>query len=212
MFGVGGGSGTKETRFDPRLSRKAGPGPGAVRDQPMNLNAPGSPQSPENMQQMKKLMEQEMKSDNKFKSNSNKGYVFTLMPLYAIGLGVFAAYKFLKVDKELATGEFLRESVKKRKKMEEVKVKQAEALTKKQEERNKAFIPPKEKPLMKKSAKVSTEGKLDIEALKEKVKKAKTKRLGAPPVNPAPPPSGNMNKKQRGKKKRNANHTLTQAD
>ncbi|KAF3859642.1 hypothetical protein F7725_022041 [Dissostichus mawsoni] len=80
---------------------------------------------------------------------------------------------------------FLRESVKKRKKMEEVKVKQAEALTKKQEERNKAFIPPKEKPLMKKSAK---EGKLDIEALKEKVKKAKTKRLGAPPVNPAPPP------------------------
>ncbi|XP_034079906.1 acidic leucine-rich nuclear phosphoprotein 32 family member A-like [Gymnodraco acuticeps] len=104
MFGVGGGSGTKETRFDPRLSRKAGPGPGAVRDQPMNLNAPGSPQSPENMQQMKKLMEQEMKSDNKFKSNSNKGYVFTLMPLYAIGLGVFAAYKFLKIksadDKE----------------------------------------------------------------------------------------------------------------
>ncbi|KAI9527854.1 KRR1 small subunit processome component homolog [Gymnodraco acuticeps] len=107
------------------------------------------------------------------------------------------------VDKELATGEFfLRESVKKRKKMEEVKVKQAEALTKKQEERNKAFIPPKEKPLMKKSAKVSTEGKLDIEALKEKVKKAKTKRLGAPPVNPAPPPSGNMNKKQRSKTKK----------
>ena len=66
----------------------------------MNLNAPGSPQSPENMQQMKKLMEQEMKSDNKFKSNSNKGYVFTLMPLYAIGLGVFAAYKFLKVSKD----------------------------------------------------------------------------------------------------------------
>lgn len=142
---------------------------------------------------------------------------------------------FLQVDKELATGEFfLRESVKKRKKMEEVKVsgftsgwwrsilisvmqlnnryltvfislsqvKQAEALTKKQEERNKAFIPPKEKPLMKKSAKVSTEGKLDIEALKEKVKKAKTKRLGAPPVNPAPPPSGNMNKKQRSKTKK----------
>lgn len=82
-------------------------------------------------------------------------------------------------------------------------MKQAEALTKKQEERNKAFIPPKEKPLMKKSAKVSTEGKLDIEALKEKVKKAKTKRLGAPPVNPAPPPpSGNMNKKQRSKTKK----------
>lgn len=37
-----------------------------------------------------------MKSD-KYKSNNNKGYVFTLMPLYAIGVGVFAAYKFLKV-------------------------------------------------------------------------------------------------------------------
>ncbi|MBN3315127.1 KRR1 protein, partial [Atractosteus spatula] len=55
-----------------------------------------------------------------------------------------------QVDKELASGEFfLRQSQKKRKKMEEVKVKQAEALTKKQEERKKAFIPPKEKPVVK---------------------------------------------------------------
>ncbi|XP_029317450.1 protein RIC-3 isoform X3 [Cottoperca gobio] len=97
MFGVGGGTGAKETRFDPRYSRKAaGPGPGAVRGQPISANAPGSAQTPENMQQMKKLMEQELKSD-KYKSNSNKGYVFTLMPLYAIGVGVFAAYKFLKI-------------------------------------------------------------------------------------------------------------------
>ncbi|XP_074553828.1 uncharacterized protein LOC141810315 [Halichoeres trimaculatus] len=95
MFGVGGGSGTKETRVDPRYTRK-GPGPGAVRGQPINMNAPGSPQSPENVQQMKKLMEQELKAD-KYKSNNNKGYVFTLMPLYAIGVGVFAAYKFLKI-------------------------------------------------------------------------------------------------------------------
>lgn len=96
LFGVGGGTGAKENKLDSRYTRKAGPGPGAVRGQPINVNAHGSPQTPENMQQMKKLMEQELKSD-KFKSSSNKGYVFTLMPLYAIGVGVFAAYKFLKI-------------------------------------------------------------------------------------------------------------------
>ncbi|XP_068615720.1 coiled-coil domain-containing protein 107-like isoform X2 [Brachionichthys hirsutus] len=94
LFGVGGGPGAKETRFDSRYGRKAGPGPGAVRSQP--IGSLGSPQNPESVQQMKKLMEQELKND-KFKSSSNKGYVFTLMPLYAIGVGVFAAYKFLKI-------------------------------------------------------------------------------------------------------------------
>lgn len=95
LFGVGGGTSAKDAKFDPRYTRK-GPGPGAVRGQPINVNAPGSHQTPENLQQMKKRMEQELKSD-KYKSNSNKGYVFTLMPLYAIGVGVFAAYKFLKI-------------------------------------------------------------------------------------------------------------------
>ncbi|XP_064795359.1 coiled-coil domain-containing protein 107 [Oncorhynchus masou masou] len=98
MFGVG--SGAKETRgFDARYNRKAGPGPGAVRGQLVNKNTAGSmskAQTLENMQQMKVMMEQEMKGD-KYKTNSNKGYVFTLMPLYAIGVGLFAAYKFLKI-------------------------------------------------------------------------------------------------------------------
>ncbi|XP_041114132.1 KRR1 small subunit processome component homolog [Polyodon spathula] len=88
-----------------------------------------------------------------------------------------------QMDKELATGEFfLRESQKRRKKLEEIKVKQAEALTKKQEERNKAFIPPEENPAVK-AKRAPTETKIDIEAIKDKVKKAKRKKLGAPPVN-----------------------------
>ncbi|XP_052440232.1 uncharacterized protein LOC127979108 isoform X2 [Carassius gibelio] len=75
-----------------------GVGPGSVKSQNQfhRSAAPQMSQSVENMQQMKKLMEQEMKSD-KYKSNSNKGYVFTLMPIYAIGVGLFAAYKFLKI-------------------------------------------------------------------------------------------------------------------
>lgn len=77
----------------------SGVGPGSVKSQQQfhKNAAPQMSQSVENMHQMKKLMEQEMKSD-KYKSNSNnKGYVFTLMPIYAIGVGLFAAYKFLKV-------------------------------------------------------------------------------------------------------------------
>ncbi|XP_062339407.1 coiled-coil domain-containing protein 107 [Osmerus eperlanus] len=99
MFGVGT-TGSKDKAFDPRYNRKAGPGPGpgAVRGQPVSMKTPpgSKAQTLENMQQMKMMMEQEMKSD-KYKPNSNKGYVFTLMPLYAIGVGLFAAYKFLKI-------------------------------------------------------------------------------------------------------------------
>lgn len=84
-----------------------------------------------------------------------------------------------QVDKELASGEyFLKANQKKRQKMEAIKAKQAEALTKRQEERNKAFIPPKEKPAVK-PKEASTETKIDVAAIKEKVKKAKAKKLGA---------------------------------
>nr|XP_057922575.1 coiled-coil domain-containing protein 107 isoform X2 [Doryrhamphus excisus] len=98
MFSSGGGNGTKETRLDPRYSRKGGPALGPLRGPAASVSAPSSHQSAESVQQMKKLMEQELKG-NKYKSNNNnnKGYVFTLMPLYAIGVGVFAAYKFLKI-------------------------------------------------------------------------------------------------------------------
>lgn len=106
-------------------------------------------------------------------------------------------------------------------------MKQAEVLSKKKEERNKHFIPPKEKPLMKKSneGKVErekrgrdpvpekahihlsfvtgpTESKLDIEAIKMKVKKAKTKKLGAPPASATPLSSSrSTNKKSKTKNK-----------
>ncbi|KAJ3612373.1 hypothetical protein NHX12_020649 [Muraenolepis orangiensis] len=100
-----------------------------------------------------------------------------------------------KVDKELASGEFfLQETEKKRRKLQEVKEKQAEQLTKRQEERKKAFIPPKEKVVVQKT--LPTEEKLDIEALKAKVKKAKTKKLGAPPTQ-APPTIVTKKKKKK---------------
>ncbi|XP_053111746.1 KRR1 small subunit processome component homolog isoform X2 [Hemicordylus capensis] len=87
-----------------------------------------------------------------------------------------------QIDKELASGEyFLKDSQKKRKRVEEIKAKQAEAINKRQEERNKAFIPPKEKPVVK-PKKATSETKIDIEVIKEKVKKAKRKKLGALPV------------------------------
>lgn len=100
-----------------------------------------------------------------------------------------------KVDKELASGEFfLQESEKKRKKMQEVKAKQVEQVTKRQEQRKKAFVPPKEKVVVQKP--LPTEEKLDLEALKAKVKKAKSKKLGAPPP-PAPPTALAKNKKNK---------------
>ncbi|TTG02113.1 Potassium voltage-gated channel subfamily C member 2 [Bagarius yarrelli] len=79
-----GGKARDNKAPDPRLRK----GPAPVQQVP-----------PEGVQvQMQQLMEQEVKKENaKFNNNnSNKGYVFTLMPLYAIGVGLFAAYKFLK--------------------------------------------------------------------------------------------------------------------
>ncbi|XP_014353419.1 KRR1 small subunit processome component homolog isoform X2 [Latimeria chalumnae] len=104
-----------------------------------------------------------------------------------------------QVDKELATGEFfLKESHKRRKRLEEIRVKQAEAVSKRQEERNKAFIPPKEKPAIK-PKKASTETKIDIEAIKEKVKKAKKKKLGVPAVESIAPKTATGGSKKRKK-------------
>ncbi|XP_078075729.1 KRR1 small subunit processome component homolog isoform X2 [Mustelus asterias] len=85
----------------------------------------------------------------------------------------------IKVDQELATGEyFLREKDRKKHKLHESKIREAEAAARRKEERNKAFIPPKEKPVFK--VKKAAEAKINIQVLKEKVKTAKKKKLGAP--------------------------------
>lgn len=86
-----------------------------------------------------------------------------------------------KIDKEIESGEyFLRKSEKRKKKLEDIKSKEAKAVLKRQEKRNKAFIPPEEKPV-EEPKEASTSTKIDVNAIKEKVKKAKSKKLGAHP-------------------------------
>lgn len=45
---------------------------------------------------MRNAMEKELKSGRT--RGNGRELAFTLMPLYALGVGVFAAYKFLKVS------------------------------------------------------------------------------------------------------------------
>ncbi|KFV03847.1 hypothetical protein N340_01464, partial [Tauraco erythrolophus] len=49
----------------------------------------------QSIKQMRKAMEKEIKSERT--RGNGRELVFTLMPLYALGVGVFAAYKFLKM-------------------------------------------------------------------------------------------------------------------
>ncbi|KFO77764.1 hypothetical protein N303_11289, partial [Cuculus canorus] len=49
----------------------------------------------QSVQQMRNAMEKEIKSEKT--RGSGRELAFTLMPLYALGVGVFAAYKFLKM-------------------------------------------------------------------------------------------------------------------
>ena len=56
--------------------------------------------------------------------------------------------------------------------------KQAEAFTKRQEEWNNVFIPPKEKPVVK-PKESSAETKIDLAAIKKMANKAQNKKLGA---------------------------------
>ena len=80
-----------------------------------------------------------------------------------------------KVDKELESGEyFLKERERKAKKAAEKKEKHSEADKKRQERREKSFKPPKEKSHNAFTEQPSSE--VDVEKLKQKVQKAKSKK------------------------------------
>ncbi|KAM6147142.1 coiled-coil domain-containing protein 107 [Phoenicopterus ruber ruber] len=99
---------------DVRRRRRAGRPVSAGRQgRPRPLRSPPSPQSPQtvhqvhlnpgnsdsntyqSIQQMRNAMEKEIKSERT--RGNGRELAFTLMPLYALGVGVFAAYKFLKM-------------------------------------------------------------------------------------------------------------------
>ncbi|XP_061852226.1 coiled-coil domain-containing protein 107 [Colius striatus] len=103
MFGGGGSGGGRAGRspqggkaspghYDPRQHRRDSP----QTVHQVHLN-PGSSDSNayQSIQQMRNAMEKERKSERT--RGNGRELAFTLMPLYALGVGVFAAYKFLKM-------------------------------------------------------------------------------------------------------------------
>ena len=83
-----------------------------------------------------------------------------------------------KVDKELESGEyFLKEKERRAKKAAEKREKQAAAQDKRQDEREKSFRPPKEKPAADKVKAAAKTTDVNISDLKKKIKKAQTKKV-----------------------------------
>ncbi|XP_065513625.1 coiled-coil domain-containing protein 107 [Caloenas nicobarica] len=122
IFGGGGGRAGRSPRggkagpghYDPRQHRRGSP----QTVPQVHLN-PGNSDSYtyQNIQQMRNAMEKEIKNE-RTKGNGRE-LAFTLMPLYALGVGVFAAYKFLKMKSH-------EESVSKKEKSTEDKAKETE--------------------------------------------------------------------------------------
>ncbi|OXB83545.1 UNVERIFIED_CONTAM: hypothetical protein H355_011364 [Colinus virginianus] len=103
MFGGGGGRAGRAPqggragpgRFAPQQQQQQHRGsPQAVHQVRPN---PGNPEGSayQSIQQMRNAMAKEIKNE-KARGNG-RDLAFTLMPLYALGVGVFAAYKFLKM-------------------------------------------------------------------------------------------------------------------
>ncbi|KAJ1162213.1 hypothetical protein NDU88_002686 [Pleurodeles waltl] len=100
-----------------RNPRTPASGPGRLQ-QPPPTAVPRTGQQYDSMQKTEAAVEQEMKS--KQREGNGRSLTFTLMPLYAIGVGIFAAYKFIKIQSEQE------HSSKKEKKAEVIKTKETE--------------------------------------------------------------------------------------
>ncbi|XP_069485511.1 resistance to inhibitors of cholinesterase protein 3-like isoform X2 [Ambystoma mexicanum] len=103
---------------------RSGRAPGARLQQPSSTAGSGkglhnsdfAGQPYESMQKTKKTIEQELKS--KRTEGSGRGLTFTLMPVYAIGVGIFAAYKLIKSEQERSSKKEKKAEVKKAKETE----------------------------------------------------------------------------------------------
>ncbi|XP_074936873.1 coiled-coil domain-containing protein 107 [Phalacrocorax aristotelis] len=122
MFGGGGGRPVRSPRggkagpghYDPRQHRR-----GSTQTvHQVHLNPGNSDRNTyQSIQQIRNAMEKEIKNERT--RGNGKELVFTLMPLYALGVGVFAAYKFLKMKSH-------EESLSKKEKSTEDKAKETE--------------------------------------------------------------------------------------
>ncbi|XP_034259450.1 coiled-coil domain-containing protein 107 [Pantherophis guttatus] len=83
---------------------------------PTNFESPES-KTYQSIQQMKSAMEKELKTERT--KGNGRDFALTLMPLYAISVGVFALYKFLKMKSQ-------EESLSKKEKNAEEKTKETE--------------------------------------------------------------------------------------
>ncbi|KAM4672307.1 coiled-coil domain-containing protein 107 [Amazona ochrocephala] len=123
MFGAGGGGRAGRSL----RGGKAGPGHYDLRQHrrgsPQTVyqvhRNPGNSDSNtyQSIQQMRNAMEKEIKSERT--RGNGRELAFTLMPLYALGVGVFAAYQFLKMKSH-------EESLSKKEKSTEDKAKETE--------------------------------------------------------------------------------------
>ncbi|XP_077194965.1 coiled-coil domain-containing protein 107, partial [Paroedura picta] len=123
MFGGGGGGGryprpakVSTGRHDPQQQQHRHDGSERILQSHMN---PGNSESKtyQSIQQMRNAMEKELKTERT--RGNGKDLALTLMPLYAVGVGMFALYKFLKMKSQ-------EESLSTREKITEDKTKETE--------------------------------------------------------------------------------------